>query len=117
MIPDPQNTIGRLFQDQGPTRVVRRGVSVLAAVEFDDQLGFEAGKVREVAVDRRLAAELEAVEGAASEASPQDGFGPGLFLTETAGALNAAFACDVQTLTFPTLRVGPLPLPTGRGNR
>jgi hypothetical protein len=33
-----------------------------AAVELDDQLGVDADEIRDIAIDRELAAELEAVE-------------------------------------------------------
>jgi hypothetical protein len=35
---------------------------MLAAVQFDDQPGFEAGKIEDVAVEGDLALELQAVE-------------------------------------------------------
>ena len=41
--------------------VVRRVLGVLAAVEFDNDSGFEADEIADVATDWTLSAELEAV--------------------------------------------------------
>jgi hypothetical protein len=43
----------------------------MAAVEFDDETGFDAGKVHDVPIDRMLAAELGAAELAHAEMPPQ----------------------------------------------
>lgn len=55
---------------------------VVAAVEFDDEHRFAAGKVDDVWADGVLASEAEAVESAGAELGPEDGFGWGLCLAE-----------------------------------
>jgi len=50
---------------------------VLTAVEFHDEVLFQANEIDDVGSDGALSAELLAGEGAVSKARPQQGFGVG----------------------------------------
>jgi len=63
-----------------------------AAVEFDDEAGLLAGEVGEVAADRVLAAELQAIEATATESLPELAFGIGLALAEVARPFGSSLA-------------------------
>ena len=76
-IVEAQYMKARLPQARRPRliRLRRVGFEVLAAIEFDDQSGFDAREVREEEADRVLAAELEAAELARTQALPDGTFG------------------------------------------
>ena len=59
VVPEPQDAKTGLFQDVCPGGAVFCVVRMLAAVQLDDQFGFEAGEIGEVAVNRNLSAEFE----------------------------------------------------------
>src|SRR5690348_15909218 len=54
VIPEAQHTVAA-FMQAIRTRDVTRGVEVLTAVHFDDQLGFEAREIHDIWTDRKLA--------------------------------------------------------------
>ena len=56
VIPEPQHLEARFMQPLR-ARNVTRGIKVLASVDFDDQIGFEAGEIHDVRADRKLTSE------------------------------------------------------------
>lgn len=53
IVPEPQHLIAKLMQPLRPCNVTR-GIEVLTAIDFDDQLGFETGEIHDVRTDRKL---------------------------------------------------------------
>ena len=62
VIPEPHDTESLRFKPARPLGITRLSESVLSAVQFDDQRPLVADEIDDVAADRRLAAELPAVE-------------------------------------------------------
>ncbi|AOG10776.1 hypothetical protein BSY240_1409 [Agrobacterium sp. RAC06] len=63
--------------EEGVTIKVVEAVAVLAAVDLNDQPGFEADEIEDVAAQRYLSAEFGAGELAVAERAPEHGFGCG----------------------------------------
>ena len=61
--------------EEGVALSVVEAVAVLAAVDLNDQPGFEADKIEDVAAQRDLSAEFGASELAVAERTPEHGFG------------------------------------------
>jgi hypothetical protein len=61
--------------EEGVALSVVEAVAVLAAVDLNDQPGFEADKIEDVAAQRDLSAEFGAGELAVAERTPEHGFG------------------------------------------
>ena len=78
-IVEPQHMKPGRVQVCRPPRIGlhRFGLVVLPAIELDDELGFNAGKVGEVATYRMLAPELEAGEAPVAQTLPQGALGVG----------------------------------------
>ena len=70
-IPEPQDAKPIGSQEVVSLDVVRRIVGVLAAVEFDDEPGFQTGEVTDVAADGPLPAEAEIAEAIQSQVTPE----------------------------------------------
>ena len=66
---------------------------MLAAIEFDDQICFNAQEIDYIGSDRRLAAEFVAVEAAVADGEPELAFGFGHIAAE-AGGMRADLAAD-----------------------
>jgi hypothetical protein len=62
VVPEPQYHESRLLQPLCPRQIVSRLIGVLAAVEFDDQLPFQAGEIEYEAAERMLPFELAALQ-------------------------------------------------------
>ena len=90
-IPEPQHMITRRFQKRGPVGV--RVHIMLAAVQFDDQLGLDAEEIHHIAADRRLAAELGGFELAVAQRVPEAAFDVRRVPAQ-AGGLGADLAAD-----------------------
>jgi hypothetical protein len=71
VIPEAQNLKPLLLKEGITSRVVRCGLNMLAAVDLDDQLGFEAGEICDVRTDRNLPPEADIQELLAAQAPPQ----------------------------------------------
>ena len=61
--------------EEGVTIKVVEAVAVLAAVDLNDQPGFEADEIKDVAAQRDLSAEFGAGELAVADRAPEHGFG------------------------------------------
>jgi len=60
-------------------------LDVLAAVELDDQFRFQADEVADIATERALPAEAEAVDLATPQVFPQQPFGIGRVPSQASG--------------------------------
>ena len=69
-----------------PALVVCFLVSMCVAVEFDDQPQLDAAEVYDVGADRMLASELQPVEPAVAEVTPEEVFGGCVFPPELSAA-------------------------------
>jgi len=77
VVPEAQDAKAGLLQDFGSGGIICGLVGMLPAIQLHDQFGLEAGEVGEIAVDRDLSAELEAVELPVPQAEPKPSFGLG----------------------------------------
>jgi hypothetical protein len=68
MVPEPHNAESLAFQLGRSLGVLASPESVLAAVDLDDEVLFEADEIDHVGSDGALAAELVAGEGPVAEA-------------------------------------------------
>jgi len=59
VVPEPQHSIA-IFMQALRAFNVTLGVEVLTAIDFDDQLGFEAREIHDVRTDRKLTPKPEA---------------------------------------------------------
>lgn len=71
--------------------VVLGSLGMDAAVEFDDEGGFQADEVDDEGADRALATPLPAFQASGAKDCPEANFGFGLVAPETAGAVSAKF--------------------------
>ena len=69
-IPKPQNAIAIRPNERVTAFIIVRLLSVLTAVEFDDDGGFEADEIANIGTERSLSAELEAAEASAAQYVP-----------------------------------------------
>ena len=60
IVPETQNTISLALQKSDSIRLMFRRTIMLAAVDFNDQSGFMAQKIGDIATDRHLTTELAA---------------------------------------------------------
>ncbi len=72
VIPESQHAKTGFFQQQCAFVVVDDLARVLSAVNFDDKTRFEANEIQDIAEYRLLPAELEAVQLAAAQLTPQN---------------------------------------------
>jgi hypothetical protein len=84
-VPEAQNAIAGRSQEIITPLIVGHLLSVLAAVEFNDELAIERGKVTDIEADLMLAAEFEAGELPPPEATPKKALGVRLVTTKSAG--------------------------------
>jgi len=68
----------------GPHCVIHLLVYMLRAIDFDDQLGFEAHEIHDVGPERMLAPEPVAADSAAAQVLPEGPFSLGRFASECA---------------------------------
>ena len=112
-VPEPDDLKSARLEHLRPLGVVIGLIKVLSAVEFDDQLGVDAGEIGDVAVNRKLAAELEPVELASSQRPPEACLNLRLLGAQgsrTAGS--ASYDHLKRPLTFPCCAWAP-PSPAG----
>ena len=69
-IPKSQNLESSLFKHQRSARIIVGLRGVLAAIEFHDQLRFDAGEIGDITINRNLAAELERSQLTIAQAAP-----------------------------------------------
>ena len=84
IIPVAQHLVTQRFKHRSPPRIVHRPIQMLAAIDLDDQLRLRADEVGDVAGDRHLAPEAEAVELARAQALPEMPFGIGCGVAQCA---------------------------------
>jgi hypothetical protein len=85
VVPKPKHRKSLRFQPNRSLAFVRRRRCVLAAVELDDQLMLEAGKIHDVLADGGLPTKLCAVKLAAPDAVPEASFDLRLVFSQAAG--------------------------------
>ncbi len=76
VVPEPNNPPAVTFEPRRPPRIVS-AVSMLAAVEFDDQASLNADKIRNESTNWVLATELVAVQLPIAHQRPKTPFGVG----------------------------------------
>jgi hypothetical protein len=74
VVPKPQNAITLVLQELGSRAFPARRATVLATIDFHDQPGLVAHKVRNVAAERHLAAELVAFDSMRAQYLPDSAF-------------------------------------------
>jgi len=84
VIPKSQDPIALPFEPTRALVVVLLLLGVLAAVQIENELRFEADKIDDVMTERDLAAKLEAREPASAELIPNDSLGIGHVLAKLA---------------------------------
>jgi len=70
VVPEPEHTIAAGFENRRPCGIVFDSFGMLAAIQFNDQFGFETEEIGDVTIDRVLTAELKAAELAAAQDRP-----------------------------------------------
>jgi hypothetical protein len=73
IVPESQHQTTHGLQNLRPIRFIRRGV--LPAVDLDDEMRFGTQEIHDIAVDRHLSPELQAVEPSIAQAEPEDTLG------------------------------------------
>jgi hypothetical protein len=73
-IPEPDDAVALGFEPPGAGFVFGGNLTlrVMAAVEFDEKVGLEAGEVRNIGADGDLAAEMAAVDRDPLQGAPED---------------------------------------------
>jgi hypothetical protein len=86
-VPEAKNLIAVFGENRGSTRVVLDCVvfGMLAAIEFNNEIGFATGEVSDEGADWLLADKPEAEESAIAQAGPELAFGVGGIGTEGFG--------------------------------
>jgi len=79
----PQDTEA-LAAQPGVADRIGRAIRVMRAVGLDDQAVSQADKVSDIAAQRELTAELQAVEPPVAQELPQETLGRGRFATQAA---------------------------------
>lgn len=85
MIPKSQNAVTSGLQKRSSALIAIKLFSMLAAIGFDHQLGFKAGKINDIGFDHHLASELGSTQAACSQVSPQQLFGIGCLASQLFG--------------------------------
>jgi hypothetical protein len=76
IVPKAQNPIAMRFEQLGALGITVGAWPVLAAIDFNDHLGFVAGKVRDIAADLNLSAKMRArFREPVAQVPPQSLFG------------------------------------------
>ena len=98
IVPESKHPVTPLVKKGAADFIFARPLSVLRAVEFDDQASFDRAKVSEVWPDRELTAKLGAAHLTVAQVMPQDVFRVGLFATQppriALGRFNRAHRTD-----------------------
>jgi hypothetical protein len=82
VVPESKHPVTPLLKKRTADFIFARPLSMLRAVEFDDQASFDRAKVSEVWPDRELTAKLGAAHLTVAQVMPQDVFRVGLFATQ-----------------------------------
>jgi hypothetical protein len=109
VVPEAENAKALRLEIAGADRVLLNAIGMLAAVDFDDELGGEAQEVGEVSTIRHLAAEL-GVRKSLAKSAPQALLGLSCIATELAGASEGtgwAFDAHAINLTLPRFPWAP----------
>jgi hypothetical protein len=77
VIPVSQYPEALLYQPSAPLSIVFNLITMLSAVDLDDQVALETHEINNVWADRLLASELEAVQPAVTQSLPQSLLGIG----------------------------------------
>ena len=87
MVPEPQNAEAFPLEKLRAFRIARdlRVLVVVAAIEFNHKADGEAGEIRDIGADRRLSAEMRALQRDAVQFAPKPAFGGGSW-TRAGGA-------------------------------
>lgn len=85
MIPKSQNPVTSGLQKRSSALIAIKLLSMLAAIGFDHQLGFKAGKINDIGFNHHLTSELEFTQPACPQVSPQQPFGIGCLTSQLFG--------------------------------
>ena len=88
IVPVTQNVETTLFQIAGPLHVISGLITVLRAIEFDNETCFVTEEVNDVRTYRHLPAEFEIMNTAITQVSPEAYFCRSLVLSQAAGSIN-----------------------------
>ncbi len=98
VVPESKHPVTPLHKKGAADFIFARPLSMLRAVEFDDQASFDRAKVGEVWPDRELTTKLGAAHLTVAQVMPQDVFRVGLFATQppriALGRFNRAHRID-----------------------
>src|SRR5262249_9668795 len=83
VVPEPDHSIAAGVEELRSLGVVGLALSVLAAIELDDQCSIATDEICGVRADLVLAAELEAEQAAGAQMEPEPSFRVGLVGAET----------------------------------
>jgi len=86
IVPEPQHPIARLGQKLSPPLIRFNLISMMSAIQLNDQPRFWTEEVHDVATDWLLPSELKAVHLSAAQLHPQFALGVGLIMTEAFSA-------------------------------
>ena len=101
VVPEPQHTKPPVCEKLAALPVCVTALSMLGAVNLDNQMRFEAGKVRDERPYRVLPSELEAVELPGTDARPKMAFGIRHLPAQHNGSLLGTAIAHAPILAFP----------------
>ena len=101
VVPEPQHTKPPVCEKRAALPVCVTALSMLGAVNLDNQMRFEAGKVRDERPYRVLPSELEAVELPGTDARPKMAFGIRHLPAQHNGSLLGTAIAHAPILAFP----------------
>jgi hypothetical protein len=91
IVPESEYSIAAQVQERSAGFIFARFIRVLASVELDDQAVLSRTEIGDVRADWMLATEFDVSHPAASQMSPEDSFGVGLFAAQSSGVLFRKF--------------------------
>jgi hypothetical protein len=94
---------------RGFARLVGKGVDVLSAIDFNDELSVEADEIEDVALEWHLPAEFDSVEAPVAQQEPQLPLGIGRVAPHRAGM--TAQRCFHCLMAWRLVAHGPLTPP------
>lgn len=113
VVPDAQDGEALVLEKPCSSSVIILLLSMLPAIDFDDQMSFETDQIKDIRAKRYLAAELQAVELTVAERAPEPALRLGLITAQGPGAVPGGRG---RPLALPPLVRWVPPSPT-RGER
>ena len=98
-IPEPQEAKAGAFKISRAASIVGGPITVLAAIDLNDQARIAAQKVENVRTEGDLALPGHAVEATRAQRVPEVGFGVGVVVTHRPGAVEGQIPAEASDLT------------------